>query len=155
MMRQQAHQGAVHYYEKMHMAVKGKNLLDEFYIIDLTSKKLVKVRGPEHPDNNGKIKRPNPAADGIMPNMDRRYFIWGGAFTEKYIYLSFTEPPGNGIQEHSNIVLVFDWAGKPLRRIELSTFVSAIAILENTNEIVGFNSAEGMFYKASLNGNDH
>lgn len=139
-LRNDANQGILHYHSPSQMAVFAKNLTDEFYIINIAKKNILKVRGPEYTSEEAATSR------------TRRFFVSGGALTTDLIYLSFTTKEENGqSRNQSKTILVFDWQGKPIRKIELSEFVSAFAVIEETNEIIGFNRDSGMFYKATLN----
>jgi len=140
-------QAIIYYNDKKSMAVMAKNLQDEFYIIHPANRKLIKVRGPEHPGNKSKRDQ-----DADMNHVERRYYTMS-FISEKFIYLLLiTKPQAGENIDQGNAVLVFDWAGKPVKRFELSTLVKSIAVLEDTNEIIGFNSVDGMFYKGSLDG---
>jgi hypothetical protein len=90
-----------------------------------------------------------------MPSIEdgSLYFV-NGCATNKYVYMLYA---GKKISESRSLigaktVLVFDWNGKPIRRLELSAEVTAIAVDENDGIMYATaNQPEGSLLSFTIN----
>lgn len=102
-------------------AVLAKRFGDEIEIVDLKTGKSKIIRGPEGflPDLK-RMKTPG-GLEVAVPNEKTRYAFISSSVTNKYIYLMFS---GNTMEtEHKfygNSIYVFDWNGKPVKKLILN-----------------------------------
>ena len=70
--------------------------------------------------------------------------------TGKYIYTFYDGEVITGSKLTMQKILVFDWDGNPVKYLYLSEPISAFDIDEKTNTLYGYDTNEGILYKAKL-----
>jgi hypothetical protein len=132
--------------------VLAKKHFDEIEIFDLKNQKTIISKGPEKLNPNLK-QISNPSGDFIESNQTmRRAYLMSGQLTDQYIYLlysdSFEMTEGNDL---GSTIHIFNYDGKPMRKITLSKKISAFYISETNNTLFAFNPEDSYLYKAILN----
>ncbi len=104
-------------------------LTDLFDIYDSNLKLLHRIYGPDHFIPNLKI---NPMTIG--PTKDTKFSSVYSCLTDNYIWVLY-----NGTHDinHTDIVLVFDYQGNPIRIYHLDTLIHGIAVDEKEKAIYG------------------
>jgi hypothetical protein len=132
--------------------VLAKKHFDEIEIYDLKNQKTAISKGPEKLSPILK-QISNPSGDFIESNQTmRRAYLMSGQLTDQFIYLlysdSFEMTEGNDL---GNTIHVFNYDGKPIRKMTLSQKISAFYISETNNTLFAFNPEDSYLYKTKLN----
>ncbi|MBL7731478.1 MAG: hypothetical protein JNM88_09900 [Chitinophagaceae bacterium] len=109
---------------------------DQVEVIDLSAKRSSVTRGPEVYQPAMIVRETNDGKQSSTRGADTRYAFVKGKVTDRYIYLLYS---GNNHEtEHlyyGKYIYVYDWYGKPVKRLELDQDVLDIAVSRNDSLI--------------------
>lgn len=119
-------------------AAYGYRYTDKVTILNLETKKLLTISGPNHFE---------PAFIPILVGSENRiertektiYAFTNGAVTDQYIYLLYS---GNKTRDKYRIeakyIYVYDWDGNPVKKIELGRYISGFTVPNDDSGIYAF-----------------
>ncbi len=147
-----ANQGSIFYLPNKEKAVLTKKFIDEFEILDLVKMKSLRVIGPENLKPKFKVGSLNGNEYIVIEEKMRRTYSMAGFLTDSLIYLAYRNGKELGTHiDQSNTIHIFDWSGKPIKKLVLSQYISAFAISNDHKEIYAFNADNKFIYKAIIN----
>jgi TolB-like 6-blade propeller-like len=115
-------------------AVLAHRLTDQIEIFNLKNHESLTIKGPENFEAEFKSFKSNDNEDLISRNEKSRYAFVQAVATDKYIYLLYS---GNNMSsqyiDYAKTVYVYDWDGKPIKKIDFDRYVSGLAV-DNKNQ---------------------
>lgn len=148
---QHANAGSLFYSPTKKKVVLAKSNLDEIEIFDCNNETSIVVKGPEmlNPAFQ-QIETPEGEFVNLTPKIRRTYQI-SGQLTDEHIYLLYSNEyeMSKGV-DFGNIIHVFTYDGKPVKKITLSEKISSFYVSEETKTIYTISPVEGYISKAPL-----
>ncbi|MDR1455448.1 MAG: TolB-like 6-bladed beta-propeller domain-containing protein [Tannerella sp.] len=125
------------YHEKCDRIVLFYVFTDLIEVYDSSLRRLARIQGPDHfSPELGKWEM-----DGIKqiaPVRQTKFaYVYGGSLTETEIWTLYHGAPPEKGNERQNRVLVFDYAGKPLRIYRLNCLISLFCVDETGSTLYG------------------
>lgn len=126
---------------------------DLFEIFDTTGNLLFSGHGPDKFDiYKFEPQKVNSEDDRYSSRLNKSKFAYANPISSnKYIYCFYSGEIMTGGLTVLQKILVFDWNGSPVKYLYLSKPISAFDIDEKTNTLYGYNTDNGVLYKAKLN----
>ncbi len=132
-------------------AVKSANII---YFYEINPKDLVLVKKYEYNYPKYITKVQGDARSAPMAPDNNKTFI-SLCTSERYVYALYSGKnfKSNGLEAFSgNIMYVFDWSGKPIKKFVLNASLTQICVNRNDRELFGFsNMREPVILKFRLN----
>ena len=121
-------------------------------IFDTAGVELYSKKGPDKFDiYNYNSQKINSELERYRSKINKSKLAYGNpSATGKYIYTFYDGEVITGSKLTMQKILVFDWDGNPVKYLYLSEPISAFDIDEKTNTLYGYDTNEGILYKAKL-----
>jgi cytochrome b involved in lipid metabolism len=123
---------------------------DVIEIYDLKKHSNFAVQGPEKFNVDFKIGERNGNYYMKKTKKTRKAFV-NGAVTEKYIYMLYSgHKKSDGNWSYGKYIYVYDWDGKPIKKITLDRYIYTFSISENDEMIYSYDLKKGYIVEASI-----
>ena len=112
---------------------------DHIEIFDVNSHKSITVSGPENYKLEFEPMKSDDGQDLIQRNERSRLAFTNVVGTDKFIYALYSgENRSNPNSIYGKIVYVYDWDGKPIKKINLDRYVSSLAVSNDDKTLYAF-----------------
>lgn len=112
---------------------------DQIELVDLATQKSQIIKGPKGDEPEMVTMKSNDGKELSTRGPDTKYGFVRGKMTNRYIYLLYS---GNHDDtEHlfyGKYIYVYDWNGKPVKKIELEDYVLDFAVTSNDSLLYSF-----------------
>lgn len=131
-------------------AVISYRYKDEIEIFDTENHESIAIKGPEGFDADLDLLKIGNGNQAIR-NRKTRFAFFNGVATDKYIYLLYS---GNGhkseFRDYCNTVYVFDWEGKPVRKITLNKYVLCLTVSKDDSVMYAYDPYTGQIVQGQI-----
>jgi TolB-like 6-blade propeller-like len=116
---------------------------DQVEFIDLATQQCRTVKGPENYPATFNTINAN-GRDMLERTTETRFAFTSGTASDKYIYLLYSgnhevEGAGN-MNSAGNLIYVYDWEGRPVRKYTTSKFISSIAVTPDDSLLYAYDT---------------
>jgi hypothetical protein len=124
---------------------------DRLEIIDLDSRKSTVVRGQDMFEPNLKVMVKSNGRKIAYPGEESRQAYVRGQVTDKYIYLLYSGNMTAGKNLfYGKYIHVYDWDGKPVKRLELANYTKDFAVTANDSLLYTYDPTSTIISVAKL-----
>lgn len=133
-------------------AVLAGRYTDRIHIINLENEKSTIYKGPENFKPYYDVMSRGDGKEISIRNDRTKYAFVKGATTKNYIYLLYSGNIHNGSNlYYGKEVFIYDWKGKPIKRLILPHYILDIAIKSDDSIIYTYDPKRGSIEYARLN----
>jgi hypothetical protein len=131
--------------------VLASRFTDKIEIVDLNSRKSTIIRGQDMFEPDMKVMTKGNGKKIAYPGQDSREAYVRGQVTEKYIYLLYSgNLPGGKNLFYGKYIHVYDWDGKPVKRLELDNYTKDFAVAGNDSLLYTYDPKSKIISVAKL-----
>lgn len=131
--------------------VLASRYTDRMEIVDLESRKSTIIRGQDMFEPNLKVMAKRSGKKIAYPGEDSREAYVRGQVTDKYIYLLYSgNLPGGKNLFYGKYIHVYDWDGKPVKRLELDNYTKDFAVTANDSLLYTYDPRSTIISVAKL-----
>jgi len=131
--------------------VSAHRLSDQIEIFDLKKHQNITVQGPESYSPEFLSFKSDDGKDMITRNDKSRYAFTQVMSTDKFIYALYS---GNNISgqhiDYAKSVFVYNWEGKPVRRIDLGRYVIGFTVSSDDSTLYAYDVTSKYIVKAKI-----
>ena len=125
---------------------------DRIELVDLDSRKSTIIRGQDMFEPRMKVMTRRNGTKIAYPGDESREAYVRGQVTDKYIYLLYSgNLPGGENLFYGKYIHVYDWDGKPVKRLELDNYTKDIAVTANDSLLYMYDPKSTIISVAKLN----
>lgn len=125
---------------------------DAIELFDLSSGENLVIHGPEKIEIAYNIARVGENQSFMERTNETRQAFMGGAVTDRYIYALYSGGLIKGsASQLGKHIYVYDWAGKPVKKINLDTEILSFAVASDDKTIYAFDTDAGFVLWGEIN----
>jgi len=124
---------------------------DIFEIYDQKEQIWLAIQGPHFFDVDFEVRTTSRGNNYMQKTKKTKRAYINGAVTEKYIYLIYSGNTRDNDWTSSKFIFVFDWNGKPIKKIYLDRSISKLTVSKDDKTIYSYDENNGCIIKANIN----